>query len=146
MHDTPIANATLRDYFAAHAPEPAPWYRLQQLRTRALPRQFTFQEATEAALLACQLHERCPQTYKDRIVSWLRDPVYDIDEGLDRLSREADEWLPGVLRKVARSAQQMMRTREEDIERLAESWEANPAVAWRWYYADEMARRSCERF
>jgi hypothetical protein len=114
---------TLRDYFAARAPEPPEWFVQTweaSARVPALP--LTVPQAIAQ-------HQDAPtlnQADRQRIAEWLNDGSYDLD----------DEELDGVAQAIKA---QLDRSRSEHIAAMTEHAIAQ-FFSWRWYYADEMLK------
>jgi hypothetical protein len=111
-----ISGMTLRDYFAAHAPEVPEWFKFA---TPPLPTPLHYSVALTMVPGYRDLYDRDRNTLR----TWMSDGSYDIEPPLQAIGDAAH-------RLIAERNLQMQ-----------EAMRANAAgrfFAWRWYYADQM--------
>lgn len=111
------AGATLRDYFAARAPEVPEWYRPAQLPP--LPPILS----NQAALALQPAYAELPEHNKLQLSEWMRDDSWDLDDAVAAIGKAAKDAIAASV--TARTA-------------AGNAAETYRFIAWRWRYADLM--------
>jgi hypothetical protein len=111
--------ASLRDYFAAHAPDfPPTWFTVEM--EDPMPRVLDKREALAVQLGFADLSEE----EKNEALEWLGDGIYDIKSE--------------PVRAVAEAASDLIKASELMVQAWNERHNEARYFAWRWYYAQQM--------